>query len=450
MKKTLQRLLHLTLAAAILLGAALPLPAAAKPADPAPMEVHFLDVGQGDCTLVTCDGHAMLIDTGDDTKGTAIQNYLKKQKVKNLDYLILTHPDADHIGGAPVVITKFEISKVFVSNFEKDNNTYRKLMQALDDKNLRGITPAVESQYKLGTAEFTILAPNDTYDTPNDSSIALLLKNGKNSFLFTGDAEATAEMDILATDIDISADVYKVGHHGSRSSTSKKFFKAVDPDYAVISCGEGNSYGHPHAETLNTLRTNGVAVYRTDEDGTIIATADGKEISFNVPASETWKAGEPTGSSAKNNAGGKTSAAAQTAKTGTGTKSSGSAPAAQSKNSTPAVTPPATDKQTGGSTPASEKPAAETPAPAPQPENNAPTQSESSTPAPESTPAIAEPTPEPPAPATTEVTYILNVKTKKFHRPSCNSLPTVNRLDSSESRDSIIAQGYVPCKRCNP
>lgn len=389
MKKTLQRLLHLALVVSVLLGVALPLPATAKTVDPKPMEVHFLDVGQGDATLITCDGHAMLIDAGDDTKGTAIQNYLKKQKIKSLDYLILTHPDTDHIGGAPVIITKFEIAKVFVSNFEKDSNSYRKLIQALDDKSLKGLTPTVNSKYKLGTAEFTILAPNDTYDAPNDSSIALLLKNGKNSFLFTGDAEATAEMDILANGIDISADVYKVGHHGSRSSTSQRFFKAVKPDYAVISCGEGNSYGHPHAETLNTLRTNGVAVYRTDEDGTIIATSDGKTISFNVPASETWKAGEPTGSSAKNS-----TLAKSTTK------------------------------------------AAETPAPAPQPEDT--------------TPAVAEPTPEPPAPATTEVTYILNVKTKKFHKTSCSYLPTTNRLDSSESRESIIAQGYEPCKKCNP
>lgn len=407
MKKALQRLLHLALAVSVLLGAALPLPVTAKTEDPKPMEVHFLDVGQGDATLITCDGHAMLIDAGDDTKGTAIQNYLKKQKIKSLDYLILTHPDADHIGGAPVIITKFEISKVFVSNFEKDNKSYLKLIQALDDKNLKSSTPAVKSKYSLGTAEFTILAPNDTYETPNDSSIALLLKNGKNSFLFTGDAEATAEMDILATHIDISADVYKVGHHGSRSSTSQRFFKAVKPDYAVISCGEGNSYGHPHAETLNTLRTNGVAVYRTDEDGTIIATSDGKTISFNVPASETWKAGEPTDSSAKNST---------LAKSTTKAASKGAAtPAAPSKNSN------------------SE---AETPAPAPQPEDT--------------TPAVAEPTLEPPAPATTEITYILNVKTKKFHRTSCSYLPTTNRLDSSESRESIIAQGYEPCKKCNP
>lgn len=386
MRESLQKLLYIAVAASILLGAALPLPTTAKTVEPLTMEVHFLDVGQGDATLITCGGHAMLIDAGDDTKGTSIQNYLNKQKIKSLDYLILTHPDADHIGGAPVIITKFDISKVFVSNYEKDNKTYQKLIQALDDKRLKALTPAVKSKYSLGTAEFTILAPGDTYDTPNDSSIALLLKNGKNTFLFTGDAEAEAEKDILSAGIDISADVYKVGHHGSRSSTSKKFFRAVDPAYAVISCGEGNSYGHPHAETLNTLRTNGVAVYRTDEDGTIIATSDGKNISFNVPASETWKAGEPTGSSTKNTTDAKASETA--------------------------------------------------PAPAPQTENNAP--------------AVEEPAAETPAPATTELTYVLNVKTKKFHKPSCNSLPTTNRQDSSESRDSIIAQGYSPCKRCNP
>lgn len=431
MKKTLQRLLHLALAFSVLLGVALPLPVTAKTEEPKPMEVHFLDVGQGDATLITCDGHAMLIDAGDDTKGTAIQNYLKKQKIKSLDYLILTHPDADHIGGAPVIITKFEIAKVFVSNFEKDNSTYRKLIQALDDNNLKSSTPAVKSKYSLGTAEFTILAPNDTYETPNDSSIALLLKNGKNSFLFTGDAEATAEMDILANGIDISADVYKVGHHGSRSSTSQRFFKAVKPDYAVISCGEGNSYGHPHAETLNTLRTNGVAVYRTDEDGTIIATSDGKTISFNVPASETWKAGEPTGSSAKNSTLAKSTTKAASKTTTPSTSSSKSSNSAAKK---PAAETTAPAAQPETSAPAAEKPAAETTAPQPE----------------DSTPAVAEPTPEPPAPATTEVTYILNVKTKKFHRTSCSYLPTTNRLDSSESRESIIAQGYEPCKKCNP
>lgn len=294
MKKLFKLFTNLLLIATIILGGTFtnPLPAAA--ANPDKMEVHFIDVGQGDATLITCGGHAMLIDTGDDTKGTAIQNYLQKRSIKKLDYLILTHPDADHIGGAPVIITKFDIDKVFVSNFEKDTKTYQKLIQALDDKRLRYTTPGVGTQYALGTATITILGPNDEYDNPNDASVACMIQNGNNKFLFTGDAEEDAENDILDSGLSISADVYKVGHHGSRYSTSQTFFNAVKPSYAVISCGEDNSYGHPHAETLNTLRINGVKVYRTDEAGTIVATSDGKKITFSVPESATWQSGEPT------------------------------------------------------------------------------------------------------------------------------------------------------------
>lgn len=294
MKKLFKLFTNLLLIATIILGGTFtnPLPAAAANSDK--MEVHFIDVGQGDATLITCGGHAMLIDTGDDTKGTAIQNYLQKRSIKKLDYLILTHPDADHIGGAPVIITKFDIDKVFVSNFEKDTKTYQKLIQALDDKRLRYTTPGVGTQYALGTATITILGPNDEYDNPNDASVACMIQNGNNKFLFTGDAEEDAENDILDSGLSISADVYKVGHHGSRYSTSQTFFNAVKPSYAVISCGEDNSYGHPHAETLNTLRINGVKVYRTDEAGTIVATSDGKKITFSVPESATWQSGEST------------------------------------------------------------------------------------------------------------------------------------------------------------
>lgn len=404
MKKIYQKIVYLALAVSLLLGCTLSVPVPALAASPDKMEVHFLDVGQGDATLVTCGGHAMLIDTGDDSKGTAIQNYLQKQKITRLDYLILTHPDTDHIGGAPVIITKFDIAKVFISNFEKDNKAYQKLIQSLDDKRLKALTPKVNSEYSLGTASITILAPTKEYDNPNDSSIALSLKNGSRSFIFTGDASEEAEKDILknADDKALSADVYKVGHHGSKYSTSADFFKAVDPDYAVISCGENNSYGHPHAETLNTLRTNGVKVYRTDEQGTIVASTDGKSLSFNVPASESWKAGEPTGSTAVS--------AKQTAKT---------SPAAPAQTTTPAASGQAA-------------------APAAQPQKE------------ETAPAEVE-TPQESAPAvTSELTYVLNVKTKKFHKPTCGSLPTTNRQDSSESRDSIIAQGYEPCKKCNP
>lgn len=389
MKKIYRQILNIFLVAAILFGGlsinfmfSNASNGKSRDKETARMEVHFIDVGQGDSTLVMCDGHAMLIDTGDYSKGTAVQNYLQKQKISKLDYLILTHPDSDHIGGAPVIITKFEIGKVFVSNFEKDNKTYQKLIQALDNKRLKYITPKVGTRYSLGTADITILAPNDTYDDPNNASIALMIQNGKNRFLFTGDAEENAEQDILEQDFDLSADVYKAGHHGSRSSTSQKFFEAVKPSCAVISCGEDNSYGHPHAETLNTFRMNGVKVYRTDEDGTIIATSDGGKVTFNVPASETWKAGEPNGGS-----------------------SVWEAPSQKSQNQR-------SEKQ------------------------------ESS--------EVKESQQETESLSAKEITYVLSTKSKIFHKPSCNSLPTSNRKDSSESRETIIAQGYVSCKRCNP
>lgn len=266
------------------------------------MEVHFLDVGQGDSTLVTCGEDAMLIDAADDSKGTAIQHYLQKQGVEKLKYLILTHPDSDHIGAAPVIITKFDIDNVFMSNFEKDNKTYRKLIQSLDDKRLKYSTPEVGSTYQLGSAEFTILAPSKVYSEPNNASIAVLLQNGDNKFLFTGDAEEEAESDILENGLSVDADVFQAGHHGSKTSNSEEFIKEVSPDYVVISCGEGNSYGHPNAATLNTLRGMGIEVFRTDEQGTIVAVSDGNNIKWNASPSESWIAGEPTKSSSKPNA----------------------------------------------------------------------------------------------------------------------------------------------------
>ncbi len=396
MKKFYRRITNLFICVAVLLGSFALNPVTSMAAEPDTMEVHFINVGQGDATLIKCGEQSMLIDTADDSKGTAIQNYLNKQNVKTLDYLILTHPDADHIGGAPVVITKFEIKKVFMSNFEKDNKTYQKLIQALDNKRLKYETPEVGSQYTLGTAVITILAPNKKYDNPNDASIALIVQNGNNKFLFTGDAGEDAENDILSNYFDISADVYQVGHHGSKSSSSRDFIKAVNPTYAVISCAENNSYGHPHAETLNTLRVYGIKVYRTDEEGTIVATSDGKNITFNVPASETWKAGEPTGSSVL--------------------KAQTQAPAAQTQ--------------------VQEQPKNESVAPVEETPQE---------------PAISEPIA--PEPVTNSITYVLNKNTKKFHNPSCSSVDTIkdkNREDTGKSRDEVIGMGYVPCKKCNP
>lgn len=369
----------------------------------ADVEVHFIDVGQGDATLVKADGKYMLIDAGDNSKGTAVQNYLKKQGVRKLDYLILTHTDADHIGGADVIITKFDIDTLFIGDFKKDNKTYEELTNAIDYKNLKYSTPAVGNEYKLGNAIFTIVAPNTTYDDPNNSSIALLLKNGEGTFLFTGDCEKEAETDILANGIDIDCDVYKVGHHGSMTASSKSFLKAISPEYGVISCAEENSYGHPHAEALNNLRSMKVKIFRTDEQGSIVAYSNGTEISWNCAPSDTWKAGEP-----KEN-----------------TEKKVEAPKAVEPTPVPEPTP--------------------TPEPEPVPE-----------PAlePEPTPSVDEPVIEEPIVETpVPQTYIVigNKNSKAFHRESCSHLPKEKNRVYFNSRDEALAAGYHnPCDYCNP
>lgn len=259
------------------------------------MEVHFIDVGQGDATLIKADGHAMLIDSGENDQGTAVQLYLKKQRVEQLDYLVLTHTDSDHIGGADVIISKFDIGQIFLSDFKKDNQTYRELMDSMRYQHMTFSTPEVGAEYELGGAVVSIIAPNNTYEDPNNSSLALIVDYGENSFLFSGDCEEEAEQDILANGMNLDIDVYQAGHHGSKSSSAEEFLDAMTPEYAVISCAEKNSYGHPHARTLNHLRARNIKVFRTDEQGSIVAYCDGKKIKWNCSPSESWQAGEAIG-----------------------------------------------------------------------------------------------------------------------------------------------------------
>ena len=248
------------------------------------MEVHFLDVGQGDATLIICDGEAMLIDSGDPNQGTKIQLYLTKQGISSLKYLVLTHPDSDHIGGAPVIITKYDIGTIFMSGYQKpeEHKASERVQEALSYRLYDPVIPSVGDSYSLGNASLTFIGPvNYQADEPNNASLALLIQHGSNRFLFTGDAEEPEENDILQTGIGIQADVYKVGHHGSYSSSGNPFLQAVRPTYAVISCGRDNTYGHPHDATLQRLNAVGAKIFRTDQQGTIVAISDGSNISWN-------------------------------------------------------------------------------------------------------------------------------------------------------------------------
>lgn len=361
-----------------------------------PLEVHYIDVGQGSATLLKSGRHAMLIDTGDSDQGTKIQLYLTKQGVENLDYLVLTHPDADHIGGAPVIITKFGIGQLFLSNYEKDNKTTQKVRDAMQYKGLTASDCQVGDTYTLGNASFTILAPVKEYADSNNASIALMVQNGNNRFLFTGDCEAEAEADLIASGADLSADVYLAGHHGSDTASSQAFMDAVSPTYAVISCGEGNSYGHPHAEVLNRFRSMGIQVFRTDEQGSVVAESDGTGITWNCAPSETWQAGERT------------------------------------KNAQNAVTDQAYAQE-----PEMQQPIDE---------NGAATQQSDAVtlPAQEQKPVVADETPQ-------VGNYIGNRNNGKLHKASCSYLPDPQNQVPFTTREEAVEAGYDdPCKRCNP
>ncbi len=254
------------------------------------LTVHYIDVGQGDATLITCGEDAMLIDAGDNSKGTALQSYLLSQDITELDYVIGTH--ADHIGGLDVVITKFDCGTILLTGEEKDTKTYDDVVSAMEYRGYKKTLPSPGDTFPLGDASFTILAPLFENEDSNDNSIALLLTYGDTRFYFEGDAGEEEEEQILSSKADVGADVYKIGHHGSKTSTTDDMLDAVNPAYAVISAGEGNRYGHPHAEVLNKLRGAGIKTFRTDEQGTIVALSDGKNILFNMSPSDTWQAGE--------------------------------------------------------------------------------------------------------------------------------------------------------------
>lgn len=355
------------------------------------MEVYFIDVGQGDSTLIKCGDKTMLIDCGDENKGTTVRLFLKKHDVTHLDYLLLTHSDADHIGGAASVITNVDIDTLWMCKYEKTNDIYSNLINSIDYRNYKWATPNPGEEYELGDAKFTVIAPNKTYDNPNDSSIAVVLEHGNNRFLFAGDATTNAEEDILKNKIDISADVYKVSHHGSASSTSQKFLNAINPKYAVISCGKENEYGHPTKEVLDKLKEKKVLLFRTDEQGTISVVSDGEKLTWDKEPTTNWQEGSGTSQTYSEQV------------------------YNQNGTDTPFIvyTPEGADENMSRALPEAQEQAA--------PDNT--------------------------------ITYVLNKNTMKFHKPSCSSVGDIkakNREDVTLSREEVIAAGYVPCKRCKP
>ena len=256
-----------------------------------PLQVYFLDVGQGDSELIRIPGETgyfnMLIDTGEYEYADGLTEYLKDLGVERIDALVCSHPHTDHMGCMARMIQRFDIGAIYMPLMPEDKApttaAYEKLLDAVLDKGLT-INQLHEDAIIESPpgSQFQVMSPriDADWDGANNYSAVMRLVYGESSFLFTGDAESESEKTILEDGYGVSTDVLKCGHHGSSSSTTRAFLDAVDPLYAVISCGEGNSYGHPHRETLQSLQKRDIPVYRTDKDGTILAKSDGKNITF--------------------------------------------------------------------------------------------------------------------------------------------------------------------------
>lgn len=240
------------------------------------MVVHYIDIGQGDSTLIEYKDWDILIDGGDNKMSDELIDYLDEQMIDDIDLMIATHMDADHIGGLDIVLEEYKVEEVIDSGTKKDTKTYRDYINAVHSegaiyKDDRDLTYEMDDLFSI-----EIIETGDGYKDENDNSVVCQINYGNMNFLFTGDMESVSEDNSIQLFNDI--DVLKVGHHGSRTSSTERFLKTTQPEYAIISCGEGNKYGHPHLETLDKLKKIGADIYRTDEMGTIIIETDGNSI----------------------------------------------------------------------------------------------------------------------------------------------------------------------------
>lgn len=274
------RRLILELCQALLVAAAIFIPVHAALQ---PLTVYFFDVGQADCILIrTPNFRNILIDAGSNESTERVLSYLTTQKINRLDLVIATHPHEDHIGGMDVVIKRFNIGQVCMPKAATDTRTFESVLLAIKAKGLKITTARAGLSFDLDPAlKMGLVAPNrESYENLNDYSAVLRLVYGRTAFLFAGDTGFVSEREMLRAGYDLRADVLKVGHHGSNTSTSAAFLRAVGPRYAVISVGAGNDYGHPGKSTLRRLLKSGAEVLRTDREGTIVVTSDGNTIQW--------------------------------------------------------------------------------------------------------------------------------------------------------------------------
>ena len=261
--------------------------------------VYFLDVGQADAAILQCGDEVMMIDGGESSDSSLIYSYLTKTLgITHIDYMIATHPHADHIGGLSGALNACSVGVVYSPVRSYDSKQFSSLVKYVQKQGRELTVPEIGDSFAFGDAQVQFLSPMKEYSNINDCSIVVRITHGNNTFLFTGDAEWDAEHDMVDSGYDLSAAVLKVGHHGSDTSSSYVFLREVMPKYAVISCGEGNSYGHPTEAVLSRLRDVGAQVFRTDLQGDVVFVSDGTTLSFGTEkyadAQMLWKSGGVT------------------------------------------------------------------------------------------------------------------------------------------------------------
>ncbi|NJP41699.1 MBL fold metallo-hydrolase [Oscillospiraceae bacterium HV4-5-C5C] len=339
------------------------------------LNVHFLDVGQGASVFLSTADDTLLFDGGGGSASSYTVSYLHNQNLIDLEYIVSSHYDEDHLGGLVGVLNVFPLTgTVFDGGYATDTRVYNSFKTYISSHDIAEVVPYQGQELDLGAAVVTFLAPdNYNHKEDNDNSIGLRVDYGDTSYILMGDQSSDAEADLISSGLKLDADVLYAAHHGSRTSTSASFLDAVTPDWVVISCGKDNSYGHPTEDALSRIQTAGAQLFRTDIQGTIVSISDGSTISWDQDPCNDF-------------------------------------------------------------TPGSDQAATPTPEPTEAPE----------------TEATAEAIVEDEAP---EQTYVLNTNSQKFHYPDC---PSVDRMSESnkkivtDTRDHIIAEGYVPCKNCNP
>lgn len=242
------------------------------------LELHFIDVGQGDSTLIRAGETTLLIDAGTGESEEKLVSYLKSIGATEIDIFISTHPHEDHLGGGAKLLRETDVKSVYMSEEASSSYFFEKFVDALLERNITPSPVDTGCVYKTDDFEFEFLTDGTQFENTNDNSLVILVTYKEKKFLFTGDAEKAPELFLTQKGEKINSDLLKIGHHGSRFASQNSFLNAVSPSVAIISCGEGNSYGHPHEETLNRLDNFKIKTYRTDISGDIRIYCDGNKL----------------------------------------------------------------------------------------------------------------------------------------------------------------------------